>query len=125
MTETGTTSEFARAGPGTPDRWMFLLAVASVPEVQVLLAVGGRGTVPDGYLPGQDTYMGLVGVERLYRTGAWSDGALPRGNWPNGEILHWTRPTRPIGSIGSCRERAEAATAVPDRTADATKGRRR
>ncbi|MBP2656036.1 MAG: rane protein required for N-linked glycosylation-like protein [Firmicutes bacterium] len=38
-----------------------------------------------------DCYMRLVRVEQLYMDGDWYDHAIHRSNWPQGEILHWSR----------------------------------
>ncbi len=52
------------------------------------------GTTPavEGRFMDTDSYMRLVRVTRLYETGAWFDGAIPRANAPYGMALHWTRP---------------------------------
>jgi len=39
-----------------------------------------------------DGYLRMVRVGRLFETGAWFDGSIPRSNWPFGEVHHWTRP---------------------------------
>ena len=41
---------------------------------------------------GPDAYMRLVRVQRLAETGDWFDSSVPRSNWPDGEVLHWSRP---------------------------------
>jgi hypothetical protein len=38
--------------------------------------------------------MRLLRVTHLYETGVWTDGTLPRSNWPYGESQNWTRPSQ-------------------------------
>jgi len=92
MTTDEITSERTGADHGAPDAWMFFFAIALIPLIHILFLLIGPAAVLDGYLPGQDSYMRLVRVEELHRTGAWFDGTIPRSNWPYGEVLHWTRP---------------------------------
>ncbi len=92
MTTDEITSERIGADRGAPDGWMFLLAIALILLIHILFLLIGPAAVVDGYLPGQDSYMRLVRVEELHRTGAWFDGTIPRSNWPYGEVQNWTRP---------------------------------
>ena len=46
----------------------------------------------DHALIGPDSYMRLVRVEQLLRTGDWRADTIARSNAPYGEVQHWTRP---------------------------------
>lgn len=52
----------------------------------------GATPAVEGRFMDTDSYMRLVRVTRLYQSGAWFDGGIPRGNAPYGMALHWTRP---------------------------------
>lgn len=69
---------------------MWFAAAATVLGILLLVAPpemtsGARFVDPDGY-------MRLVRVRELLESGAWYDGSVSRSNWPDGEVLHWSRP---------------------------------
>jgi len=41
---------------------------------------------------GPDAYMRMVRVWEWWQGGSWYQSVSARSNWPDGEILHWTRP---------------------------------
>jgi len=41
---------------------------------------------------GPDAYMRMVRVWEWWQGGAWYETVSARSNWPDGEVLHWTRP---------------------------------
>jgi hypothetical protein len=69
-----------------------LLAIGLWLAFHALAWTLGATTAAEGRFMDTDSYMRLVRVTRLYETGAWFDGAIPRGNAPYGMALHWTRP---------------------------------
>jgi asparagine N-glycosylation enzyme membrane subunit Stt3 len=68
-----------------------LLAVGLWLAFHALTWALGATPAAEGRFMDTDSYMRLVRVTRLYQTGAWFDGAIPRGNAPYGMALHWTR----------------------------------
>ena len=85
------TSE-ASAAEGPPGPLPYAAALALVLLLHLFFLFSGMTPVLDGLLPGGDSYMRLLRVTHLYETGVWTDGTLPRSNWPYGESQNWTRP---------------------------------
>ncbi len=80
-------------GRGARQDWIpYLLAIALGLLVHGLATGAGVTAVLEGQLHGTDGYLRLVRVTELYRTGAWFDDMVARGNAPYGMPLHWTRP---------------------------------
>ena len=82
----------ARAAEGPPGPLPYAAALALVLLLHLFFLFSGMTPVLDGLLPGGDSYMRLLRVTHLYETGVWTDGTLPRSNWPYGESQNWTRP---------------------------------
>jgi hypothetical protein len=69
-----------------------LLAVGLWLAFHALTWAFGVTPAVEGRFMDTDSYLRLVRVTRLFETGAWFDGSIPRGNAPDGMALHWTRP---------------------------------
>ena len=82
----------ARRAEGPPGPLPYAAALALVLLLHLFFLFSGMTPVLDGLLPGGDSYMRLLRVTHLYETGVWTDGTLPRSNWPYGESQNWTRP---------------------------------
>ena len=75
-----------------PAGWSLLLGVGVFLGSQAVLGFSSHADVLNGQLWDSDAYMRLVRLERLIASADWWQHAVPRGNAPFGETLHWTRP---------------------------------
>lgn len=79
-----------QSGSLGPIPFLAFAALWSVTTLAILLVQYPE--VLQGAQTDTDGYMRLVRVRRLLEEGGWFDGSVPRLNWPQGEVLHWTRP---------------------------------
>ncbi len=71
---------------------MLILLIAIVFFIGIQYTLYNQTVLSKGVeVIGTDTFMRLVRVEELHRTGAWYDSVVQRSNAPYGDELHWTR----------------------------------
>ncbi|WP_424136013.1 hypothetical protein [Roseomonas chloroacetimidivorans] len=73
-----------------PPAWLLLLIVLVGAALHLLLA--SKTDIMQGRLPDTDSYVRVMRIDELWRSGAWYAEVTPRLNAPEGLSLHWTRP---------------------------------